>query len=502
MESEATDAPPLTLLDLPSSLILEALNILPPSSSGLLACSTRSLCNVAHDETLRKKHLLDMYGVSLTSPPSMMTSTPQPCTKLKNEPPTYNETFKSWTMAFPPSIYKSEVVRSASQAWRQVERFLQASCLPILHSLLPGADEDQLVHLETSLNVKLPPSLKVLYRFHNGQQLAFDDRFDKAQKCPARPQVSPDASIAHGLFGGVSFYDNFKCVRMLSLARSEYWTSRLRHHSWLAGEQVEDEEGWEERRGRLVVFAASFDLGKIFVVDCLSSEVLMLSGGRLQSCCPASGDGVLAWFSEFANRLEAGWYPVRVLHESLPFDAQGISLFAEKGPGVSIAVTRGVQVKVSVVYAAEITRDDQHTFAYSVRLQLLPREEQMRLEAGAVDAVSSCQLNTRHWQIYNDEGVMEDEIRGEAVIGLFPHLQAGGTEFRYQSCTRAELSSKTTKDQRFVSQAGAMPALTFDFGRMSGDFGFVEGSRSMPTGPTFDVICPSFSLAVQGGFLY
>lgn len=317
-----------------------------------------------------------------------------------------------------------------------------------------------------------------------------------------------DPSIAHGLFGGYSFYDNFKCVRMLSLARIEHWTSRLRHHSWLVEDEIKEDEGWVARCGRLIAFAASFDMGKIFALDCDSSEVLILSGGRLQSCCPVEENGILAWFVEYAERLHSGWYQVRTLHESMPFDTKGISLFAENGPGVSIAITRGVQVKVSVIYAAEITRDDQHTFTYSVRFQLLPREEQLKLlqrdSGGGAGSgiVSSCQLNARHWLIFNDLGTLEDDVRGEAVIGLHPHLHEGGPEFKYQSCTRAQISNEIIKGRRHYIRSGVMPPLIFELGRMRGDFEFVEGSRSMPTGPTFDVICPSFSLSLQQGYLY
>ena len=355
-----------------------------------------------------------------------------------------------------------------------------------------------LSHLKGSLNINLPPDFKAIWRFRNGQSLSFDNKFDSAQRCPARPQVALDASIAHGLFGGYSFYDHFKCTRMLSLDRIEYWTMRLRHHSWLAGEEIEEEEGWVGRGPNLIVFAASYDLGKIFVLDSASSEVFIISGGRLQSASP---HGILPWFQEYAQRLHEGWYTVQDLHEGLPIATRGICLFAENGPGVSVAVTRGVQVKVSTIYAAEVTRDDQHTFAYSVRFRLLPKQHQQGDQPGGAP-VSQCQLNSRHWIIRNEDGEIEDEIRGEAVIGMFPHLHEGGGEFRYQSCTRSQLKNKTIKAHSYLVKAGAMPAIQFDLGSMGGDFEFVEGSRGMATGPTFDVQCPSFSFSVQGGFIF
>ena len=54
-----------------------------------------------------------------------------------------------------------------------------ASGLPAIHRRL--------------LEVKLPPSLRVIYRLHNGQDLSCDDRF---------PDLMPYDSMFHGLLGG------------------------------------------------------------------------------------------------------------------------------------------------------------------------------------------------------------------------------------------------------------------------------------------------------------
>lgn len=108
--------PLLNLLDLPSSLLVEALSSLPPASAASLACSSKALINVADDETLRKQHLLDIYGISsFKSPPSHMT-----CTDTTLPPSSFNEAFKSWAEAFPTRVYKNEMVKVAHNAWQKV----------------------------------------------------------------------------------------------------------------------------------------------------------------------------------------------------------------------------------------------------------------------------------------------------------------------------------------------------------------------------------------------
>ena len=65
-------------------------------------------------------------------------------------------------------------------------------------------------------------------------------------------------------------------------------------------------------------------------------------------------------------------------------------------------------------------------------------------------------------------------MRGEAVVGLKPVLDAGGAPFVYCSCTHSRHSP----------------------GRMEGDFTFIEGTLAEPAGPPFEVVCATFALAL------
>ena len=82
------------------------------------------------------------------------------------------------------------------------------------------------------------------------------------------------------------------------------------------------------------------------------------------------------------------------------------------------------------------------------------------------------QLLDRAWTIRNAAGAIESEVRGEAVVGQYPLLHAGGTDFTYQSCTH----------QREAQ------------GSMEGAFTFIENSIENPGPRQIKAICPRFNL--------
>lgn len=143
----------------------------------------------------------------------------------------------------------------------------------------------------------------------------------------------------------------------------------------------------------------------------------------------------------------------------------------------------GVRVRVSTVLLDKHGLFNEPVFAYSVRMDLLSVEEQMRRwaatdgnAASTFKPLVSVQLKDRLWIITDCNG-KRDEVRGEAVIGEYPLLVAARNEdespppFVYQSCTACHVP-----------------------GTMEGGFTFVEGSIARPTGPEFFVCCPLFRL--------
>lgn len=77
------------------------------------------------------------------------------------------------------------------------------------------------------------------------------------------------------------------------------------------------------------------------------------------------------------------------------------------------------------------------------------------------------------------------QVRGEGVIGKYPLLKPGESEFVYQSCTSAP----------------SIPGKGRPDSLMRGSFGFVEGTLAQPTGPEFRVVCPPLKLELPD-FMY
>lgn len=281
---------------------------------------------------------------------------------------------------------------------------------------------------------------------------------------------------------------------------------------------------------RHVAVAASFNLSKIFVLDCATGLLhTALTSRQLRPAVPpdplppvttrtmmaTSRDGLLRWMEEYGSRLEGGMYRAQPLEPGMGDESLGMCLFPAAPPAQAAEVSAGVRVTASCIYVPEMSSTTEFQFAYSIRFALLPPEQQRPYrEAAAAAAAASaaqnpgapggssssssapvpvmspqplecCQLMTRHWVIRDCDGAITNQVRGEAVIGKYPLLRAGGPEFVYQSCT-AQSSSEVEPGRP---------------GSMEGDFQFVEGTMQRPTGPTWPVICPRFQLALPD-FVY
>ncbi len=227
----------------------------------------------------------------------------------------------------------------------------------------------------------------------------------------------------------------------------------------------------------LVVFAASFNANKLFLVDAATADVhVMLRTRALQPACPSeeARDGVLRWVEDHAALLTSGALSVEEVEAGAPA-TRGISLFPRRAPQLSSAVTRGVRVEASAVYMPEQSDSLRDSFAYRVRFSLLSLEEQAA--AGVVPPVISVQLMSRHWVI-SDAAGRQEEVRGAGVIGEHPLLLPGAPAYIYQSMTPM---------RRGPERGG---------GRMWGSFTFVVGTLTARTGANIEAACAPFPLAV------
>ena len=378
-----------------------------------------------------------------------------------------------------------------------MESFLQAEraagsrgAAAIWNSLRPGLDGSEISYAEELLGLELPPALRMMLRWHDGQ------------KCRTEALLSPNldeevsALLSSGCLGSYSVYGHEVSLHLLATSQLVHLTQIMR-----------------ERQGlprHLVVMAASWGLAKTLLLDCRDSGLFFvdqegslipavwkpppfeaLRKGRCSEWGDnASGGGLLAWLEAYTGALESGDLglepegrrPMETA-EAPPRDS-GISAFPRAGPRTSRAVTRGVEVTASALVLPELHRLGTHitngahrvcdvwTISYSIRFRLLSEAEQ--LAAGERRAIERCQLRTRHWVIRDKALEVTNQVSGEAVVGDYPILEAGGKPFIYQSAT----SEKTA--QSF----------------MEGFFNFVEGTIAHPEGPCFDVECARFELSL------
>ena len=85
----------------------------------------------------------------------------------------------------------------------------------------------------------------------------------------------------------------------------------------------------------------------------------------------------------------------------------------------SFAVTDGIAVRVQSQYLADQSspKDDRFVFAYTITI--------------ANEGSRTAQLRTRHWNITDGRGAVE-EVRGDGVVGEQPRLTPGQS-FQYTS---------------------------------------------------------------------
>lgn len=339
----------------------------------------------------------------------------------------------------------------------------------ILQSLNPAATPQQIEEVERTLGLELPKQMRLLYQLFDGQSTDIDALID------AQRDHGLDPSIWQGILGGYSFYDHIVATRLYPLARVLRYTRMCRDNRIISGDSTR------------IIFAASFNFSKLFFFDAMTGQVHVSLTDKRQTlpAGPEGDDGMLRWFEEYTRRVtEEGMYEVDRIVPELP-SSRGINLFPQTAPLQSTATTRGIIVKASAIFIPEqsVLRGltPRYQFAYSVRYNLQPLEEQAADPRNAGVVTRSAQLSTRHWLIRDDKGIVTGEVRGEGVIGEFPIVKPDSPDFVYQSCTH----QGTRK------------------GSMEGDFGFVLGTIDQPAGgqAQVDATCGRFPLDVPD-FIY
>ncbi|XP_022734593.1 F-box protein SKIP16-like isoform X2 [Durio zibethinus] len=338
-----------------------------------------------------------------------------------NPAPSFKAAYQLWREAF--AMYPWSLVKRVKRCWDKLKKWLSDNFPEAGATLRRGASESDIQQLQTLFKVKLPLPTRLLYRFHDGQELT-------------------DKEHSLGIIGGYSFPHHLVNVYLLPISQVIMETRGFIHHL-----------GFFSRSKYIVMAASSTSYTyteKLFFLNCTNGQLYVCTrshptDGEMIECVPNAlvrsvhdlhgdqqQDAMLLWLEEHGCRLENGIIKVREER-----NVRSISLFPEVPPQCSTAVTNGVQVRASAVFVPEFAEPEaeKYWFAYSIRLSLLP-------EGCIINGMTfkSCQLNWRHWIIRANEDIVFD-VNGEAVIGKFPLLHPGEDEFVYESCTSLPSSS-------------------------------------------------------------
>ncbi|KAK9288152.1 hypothetical protein L1049_016600 [Liquidambar formosana] len=429
--------------DLELHIILSKLG---PKITAVISCVSKKFRDSASDDSLWFKFCSDDLDLSV------------PVDPYGNPAPSFKATYELWQEAF--GMYPWPLVKRVKRCWDRIKNWLTTNFPEAEATLQKGASEAEIKELESSLKVKLPLPTRILYRFHDGQELDHEDFSESVPGCSL------------GLIGGYSFYNHIVNVYVLPLRQVILQTKKINHRL-----------GFSSRSKNIVVAASSTFSEKLFFLNCTNGQLYvgtrnLATDGKMMPCVPNAlissvhdfnggqqQDAMLLWLEEHGRRLQDGI--IRLQEEGT---IRSINLFPEKLPLCSIAVTNGVQVRASAVFVPEFSdlqaEYDKYLFCYSIRMCLLPK-------GGIINGMSfsSCQLNWRHWIIRANDVIVSD-VNGEAVIGKFPLLHPGQKEFVYESCTPIESSR----------------------GSIEGAFTFVPGSLAHPKGGPFQVEVARFPL--------
>lgn len=108
-----------------------------------------------------------------------------------------------------------------------------------------------------------------------------------------------------------------------------------------------------------------------------------------------------------------------------------------------VATTRGINVRVAVSYLPEQSAPQAGRWFWSYHI---------RIEN---DGDRPVQLLARHWKIRDSRGV-EQEVRGEGVVGETPLIAPGGSFDYVSGCPLDTASGSMRGSYRMVSDDGSM----------------------------------------------
>ena len=307
--------------------------------------------------------------------------------------------YLSWRQEF--QGYTLSLVRRVKMWWRRMEQWLLANFREIHATLGTPLTEAHIISLTKDKlypNFAIPPVLRLMYRFHNGQSIPGQGRLlhDTTQEAQLASRAEFLAT-GYGLFGGVSFYENFtNCyflpledLVVLNCATSHYRDDTTDYACRVSSLFLGEASGVRELPGRgraadYTLFAVNalgtsadptpekgFFVGRVAAKDnntvytnckgCvpIDDDLILtpcLSNAECEAARSDCEPAMLRWLYEYLRRLEQGVYcvepremPLTTLDQQLRvYENRGaahyqISLF-KHGPATKACVTNGVEL--------------------------------------------------------------------------------------------------------------------------------------------------------------
>lgn len=233
-------------------------------------------------------------------------------------------------------MYPWALVKRVKRCWDKLLDWLLTNFPEAKVTLRRGATEADLQDVEKVLKVKLPLPTRILYRFHDGQEIPYGDSINKSLES------------SQGLIGGYFFYGHLVNVYLLPLNQVVLETNHIVSHL-----------EFSTRSQYMVVAASCTSAEKLFFLDCSDGQLYVGTrnlpvDGEMMQCVPnqllrsvhdmnsnQGQDAMLLWLEEHGRRLQSGIIKFRE-----GGDFRGISQFPEEPPLCTTAITNGVKVRV------------------------------------------------------------------------------------------------------------------------------------------------------------
>ncbi|ORX88972.1 DUF525-domain-containing protein [Basidiobolus meristosporus CBS 931.73] len=334
-------------------------------------------------------------------------------------PQTYQETYRLFRLTY--SGY-TEAFPKVKRCMQRLEKWLQKKAPQLFATLAPPLKWKTTL---ISAEVHFPKEFELWYHFHDGER-----------------------GYTGGLFGVYHCYGIFCCLL------------------WIPSTHLRTYKIWSLE---IVIFGWCRYTGKslALVTSCpkpLQPHLLHHVIEFDEITYKYHDKGLFMDFiEEYVDNLEMGVFDLTAQKQILMFPNEGL--------GTSRAVTKGIEIRASAIFASE-SRRPYTQFIYRIRMNLLNAETL---------GYASCQLVSRYWLIRFQSGNVE-EVEGEAVVGEYPLLSRSTPTFEYCSICA---DSPNAADKVYS---------------MKGHFTFVPGSIANPTGPHFQVSVAEYRLPQPASF--